>query len=119
MNTASVPLSELAGCLTREWEEPTPGPEFKPIRSTGRLFAVAVPIITRRAAEEYPMPFGKYRGLTVPEIAAKPWGEDYLLWAANTWSAWFVVEVICRCLGICPLRAEPIEASVPDDDFPF
>jgi uncharacterized protein (DUF3820 family) len=73
------------------------------------LITTVRPIITKSNAADYPLPFGMYRGKTISEIAAQPYGEDYLLWAACTWDTWFVAEMICRYLGICPLRPEDAE----------
>lgn len=79
-----------------------------------------MPIWHYKDAANQPMPFGMYRGKTIAQIAAQPFGEDYLLWAASTWSHLFLVKMICLYLGYCPLPEPCIDDQEPDiDDNPF
>ena len=91
----------------------------KPTESKGPLFAMASPLFTRRAAGEYPLPFGRYRGETIAAVASRTLGTDYLEDMARETEVDHVAEMICLYLGYCPLAVRPTATNEVDETDNF
>jgi hypothetical protein len=122
---ASGPLRRLITSLTSISEMSSSG-SSKPsvVNATkesteSRLFTMASPLFTRRMAAEYPIPFGRYKGVPIATVASQPIGVDYLEEMAMHTEIDFVADMICLYLGYCPLAIRPTATNEIDETDNF